>query len=37
MKQLFDFFDTNGDGFIDKEELIEAISKEGRKLSESEI
>lgn len=37
MRKLFDFFDSNRDGFIDKEELIEAISKEGRKLPEAEI
>ena len=37
LKQAFDLFDVNGNGYITKEELIQAMKTTGENLSDCEI
>ena len=37
LKEAFDLFDINGNGYISKDELIQAMKKMGEQLSDEEI
>jgi calmodulin len=37
LREAFDLFDINGNGYISKDELIEAMKKMGENLSDKEI